>query len=123
MLGGVPGNGRAAQALQYAQLNLMRSQRMQLVKALGKAGQRFAGQAKNQVGVQVGVGLIDQPGKISHGFGVVLFARNALLHIDIEALNAHLKLQHARRKLRNHGLEALRQVVRNHLKVDEQVWF
>ena len=74
VLKGVTGNRRAAQAFQNAQLNLVGLERMQLVKALGKAGQSLAWQTKNQVGVQVGVGLIDQPAQVGQRFGVVLLA-------------------------------------------------
>ena len=40
---------RAAQTLQDAELNLMRPQGVQPVKAGGKAGQRLPGQAKNKI--------------------------------------------------------------------------
>ena len=90
---GVLGNGRAAQAFQNAELNFMGLKRIQLVKTIGKALQTFSGQAKNQIGVQMRVGFVQQPFQIGNGFVIVLLARNALLHIDIKGLNAHFKLQ------------------------------
>ena len=118
---GVAGDRRAAQALEQAELDLMRAQRVQGVKTLGKTGQGLAGQAKDQVGVQVGLGLSHQPVQVSQGFGVVLAARDALLHLGIETLDANFELQHARWKLRDQGLEPVWQLVRDQLKVHKQV--
>ena len=57
----VPRYGRAAQALEDAELDLVRGQRVQAVEAMGKTLQRFAGQAEDEVGVHVGVALAHQP--------------------------------------------------------------
>ena len=118
---GVAGDRRAAQALEQAELDLMRAQGVQGVKALGKAGQRLAGQAENQVSVQVGVRLRHQPVQVGQGFGVVLPARDALLHLGVEALDADFELQHTGRKLRDQDLEPVRQLVRDQLKVHKLV--
>ena len=52
----------------------MRGQGVQAVKAVGKALQRFAGQAKNQVGMYMGAALRDQSAQVVSGFQVVLLA-------------------------------------------------
>ena len=43
-----------------------------------------------------------------------------MLHVDVETLNADLKLQDTGWKLRNHVLELVRQVIGNHFKVNKQ---
>ena len=45
-----------------------------------------------------------------------------MLHLDVEALNAHLKLQYARRELGDHVLEPIRQVIGNDFEMHKQVW-
>ena len=50
---GVPNDGRAAQALQDAELDFMRLQGMQLVEAGSEAGDVFTGQAGDQVDMQM----------------------------------------------------------------------
>ena len=52
----------------------MRAQGIQPVKTLAKTGQRFTGQAKNQVGMHMGLAATDQPAQVVGGFEVVLFA-------------------------------------------------
>jgi hypothetical protein len=75
--GAVPGDRRAAQAFQDAELDFVRAQGVEAVEALGKTFQRFAGQAEDQVGVQVGGAVLDQPGEVGTGLVVVLAARDA----------------------------------------------
>ena len=117
----VAGNRRAAQALQNAELDLMRANRQQPVKAVGKTLQRFTRQAKDQVDMQVRVGVGQQPAQVGLGGVVVLPPRDGLLHRHVEGLHAHFELQHPRRKLRQHGPQAIRQVVGDDFKVQEQV--
>ena len=49
----VPDNGRAAQAFQNADLDFLRAERDEPVKAGGETFHRFTGQADNQIGVNV----------------------------------------------------------------------
>ena len=118
---GVAGNRRAAQAFQNAKLNFMRGQRVQPVKTVGKTLQGFARQAKNQVGVHMGMATADQPAQVVGGFLVVLLAGNALLHLGVEALNTNFKLQRAGRKLRNQGFQPVGQAVGHDFKMQKQV--
>jgi hypothetical protein len=89
---------RAAQALEDAELDLVRLQRPQLVEAFGKALHRLAGQAGDQVDVHVGVRLLGQPADVVGGLLVVLLAADQRLHRGIEALDADLELQRAGRE-------------------------
>ena len=66
------GDGGAAQAFEYAELDFVRLQGVEAVKTLREAGQGFAGQAEDEVSVQVGVAVFDQPVDVFAGFGVVL---------------------------------------------------
>ena len=68
----VPRNRRAAQALQNTELNFVRSQAMQLVKAGSKTLKRFTRQAKNQIRMHMGLTLRDQPAQVISGLDVVL---------------------------------------------------
>jgi len=98
----------------------VRAQSVQAVKAGRKAVQRFARQAKDQVGVYVGVRALKQPAQVVLALRVVLFARDAALHLDVEALHADLELQHARRELRDQVFQAIRQVIGDDFKMHEQ---
>ena len=99
----------------------MRTQSIEPVKALGKAVQRFAGQAKDQIGMHMRLALRHQPAQVVGGLGVVLLARNALLHLGVETLHAHFKLQRAGRKLHDQFFQPVRQAVGHHLEVHKQI--
>ena len=58
--GVVPDNRRAAQPFQNADLDFLRAERDEPVEAGGKTFQRFAGQADNQIGVDVNAGFAAQ---------------------------------------------------------------
>ena len=85
---GVADDRRAAQALEDAELDFMRANRQQPVKTFGKTLQRFARKAKNQVDMQVRVGVRQQPAQVGLGGLVVLAPRDGLLHYHVEGLHA-----------------------------------
>jgi hypothetical protein len=60
---------------------------------------RLARQAGDQVDVQVGVRVLAQPADVVRGLGVVLAPADQGLHLRVEALDADLELQRARREL------------------------
>ena len=117
----MPRDRRAAQALQNAELDFVRREFIKPVKAIGKALQRLARQAKNQIGMHMRLAFAHQPAQVVSGLGVVLFARNALLHFGVEALNTDFKLQRAGRKLHDQRFEPVRQAVGNDFKMHEQI--
>ena len=116
----VAGNRRAAQTLQDAELDLMRTNRQQPVKTVGKTLQRFPRQAKDQIDMQVRVGVGQQPAQVGLGGIVVLPPGDGLLHRHVEGLHADFELQHARRELRQHGPQTVRQVVGDDFKVQKE---
>ncbi len=65
--------------------------------------------------------LADQPAQVVSGLVVVLPARDALLHLRVEALNAHLKLQRAIGELRDELLQPVRQAVGHHFKMHKNL--
>ena len=91
---------RAAQALEDADLDFLRAQRDEPVEAGGEALQRFAGQADDQVGVDVDAGLrrAGSAGCLS-SLVVVLPAADAFGDVVVEGLDADLELQRAGREL------------------------
>ncbi len=101
----------------------MRGNGQQAVKAVGKAVQGFTGQAKDQIHMQVGVGVCQQPTQVGLGRGVVLAARHGVLHRHIEGLHTHFQLQHARRKQCQLRFQAVWQVVGDDFKMQKQVSF
>ena len=60
----VAGNGRAGEFLQNAELDFVRIKRNETVKAFGKASWCFAGQARDEVGVEEGGRLLAQKAQI-----------------------------------------------------------
>ncbi len=117
---GVARDRRTAQALEDAELDLVRAQRHQAVETGGKARHVLAGQAGDQVHVQVGPALGAQPAQVVLGARVVLPPCDQLLDGRIEGLDADLELQRAGRKLRDRRLQPRRQVVGNQLEVQER---
>jgi len=97
----------------------VRPQGIQAVEAGGKTSQAFAGQAKNQIRMQMRLRVLDQPAQIGFRPVVVLAARNTLLHLAIEALDAHFELQHAGRELGDHLFQRLRQMIGHHFEMHE----
>src|SRR5262245_17320554 len=96
----VPVYRRAAQALQYADLNFVRLQRMQAVESAPETFEIFPRQPGDQVNVNQRVRLLAQPADIRFGLRVVLSARDACLNVRIPGLNADFEMQCARRKAR-----------------------
>ena len=90
---------RAAQALEDADLDLVRLERDQPVEAARETGDVLARQAGDQVDVQVHVRVLAQPAEVVGGLGVVLLAADQRLHLGVEGLDADLELQRARREL------------------------
>ena len=118
---GVPGDRRAPQALEQAQLNLMRAQCVEPVKTRREALQCLAGQAKDQVGMHMGPAVGQQPAQVVCGALVVLSARDGLLHLGVEALYAHFKLQRALGELNDQALELIGQLVRHQFEVHKHL--
>jgi hypothetical protein len=79
-----------------------------LIKAVGEIIQCIAGQAENQVGMQMRAGMFTQPANIIAGLVVVLFATNPCLNFGIKNLNTDLKLQTLRRELLKYRFELFR---------------
>ena len=69
---GMPADGRAPQALKDADLDFVGIQGRQPVEALAEARQILPRQAGDQVGMEVGVGMVAQPGQVLFGFPVIL---------------------------------------------------
>ena len=113
------GNRRAAQPLENAELDFMRTQGHQLVEAAGEHLDRFTGQAGNQIDVQMCLGVVAQPFEVAARHIVLLSARDALLHFGVEGLDADFELQSAWRKAHDPLAQPIRQVIGYQFEVDE----
>ena len=71
---------RAAQALEDAELDFVRTPGPEFVKTGGKTVPAFAGQAEDQVGVQVRLAVLQQPAHVRFGARAVLPPADATLH-------------------------------------------
>ena len=115
----MPHDGRAAQAFQDADLDFLRPERDEAVKAGGETFERFAGQSYDQVGVNMHAGFAAQEMKVVRELVVVLPAADESAHGFVEGLDADFKLQRARRKFGDGFAQGFRQPVGDHFKVEE----
>lgn len=118
---GVPVDRRAPQTLEDAELDLVWFVGDQLVETFGEVFQRVAGQAKDQVGVDIGLGLLSQPQQVLTGFPVVLPAADQALYLGIKRLDADLELQGVPGESFYHLPQSIRQVVRHDFEMQIQV--
>jgi len=118
-IGVVPDNRRAAQPLQDADLDFLRAERDEPVKAGGKAFDDFARQTDDQIGVDVNAGFAAEEMEIGRELFVILPTLDQAADFRIEGLDAHLELQRARRKLGDDFSQRFGQTVRNHLEMEE----
>gem|GEM_PF-5507291 len=112
---------RTAQALENAQLDLVRPGRPQPVEAAPKAGQILAGQPGDQIGVDVHARVLAQIADVGVHRGVVLAPTNALSGGLVEGLHADFELQRPGRKLRHQLLEPVGKPVGHHFEVGEHI--
>ena len=117
--GVVPDNRRAAQPLQDANLDFLRAERDELVEAGGKTFDGLAGQAGNQISVDVDAGFCTEEMEIVRELVVILPAFDQATHFLVEGLDADLELQRARRKFGDDFAQGFGQAVGNHLEMEE----
>ncbi len=116
---GVANDRGATQAFEDAELDFVGPQRVELIKAAREAFEVFAGQAGNEVDVQVGLRVIAQPSEVVGCLAVVLLARDALLHFGVEGLDADFELQCAGGKAGDAGFKRFGQVVGHEFEMQE----
>ena len=97
----VSNDWRAAQSLQNACLNFLRSQRDKAIKTSAKTFQRFPRQTDNQIGVDVNSRALAKKSNVVCQLVIVLSAADPSADFRVERLNADLELQRSRWKLRD----------------------
>src|SRR5204863_6496415 len=116
----VADDGRAAQALEDAHLDFLRSERDQAVEARTEAFHGLTRQPDDEVGVDMDARLRAEEMEVVGELDGVLPPADELAHLVIETLDADLELQCARWKLRNELARRRGQPVGDHLEVDKQ---
>ena len=101
-------------------MNLLRTQRHEPVKARAKTFHRFAGQAHDQVRVDVNARLRAQVAEVILQPGVVLPPLDQLAGLFIERLDADLELQRAGREFRDDFTQRGGQAIGHHLEMEKQ---
>ena len=92
-------DGRAAQALEDADLDLLRAQRDEPVEAAAEALQIFARQADDEIGVDVDAGVLAEKAQVVLEANEVLSAADILRGGVVEGLDTDFELKRAGRKL------------------------
>ncbi len=116
----VADDGGAAKALEHADLDFLGIQRNKAIKTGGKAREVFAGEADDQIGVDMDAGLLAQESQVGREAVIVLPAVDAGGDIGVEGLDAHLELQGATRESADRLAQGLGQAVGDHLEMDEE---
>ena len=98
-------------------MNFLRTERDESVKTGGETFQRFAGQADDQIRVDVDAGFVAQKIKIICHPLVILPATDERADFGIECLDADLKLQRSGRKFCDDFTQLGGQAVGNHLEM------
>lgn len=88
-------DGGSPQALQDTHLDFVHAGGEQAVEAVGKAGHGFAGQAGDEIAVDVHTGCGNQPLEVPQGAVHVLFSSHAGCHFRVKGLR---RLRVARRR-------------------------
>ena len=101
-------------------MDFVRTPGPEFVKTRSKAVPAFAGQAEDQVGVQVRLAVLHQPAHIGCSARAVLPSADAALHLRVQALDANLELQHPGGEAGDAVLQARGQLVGDEFEVHKQ---
>ena len=121
VLGVVADDGGAAEALEEADLDFLGAERKQAIEACGEGLEVFAGEAGDEVGVDVNAGLVAQEFEVVFDALRVLPAANALADFGVEALDADFELQCAGGELFDQVAQAVGETVGDHLEMEEEI--
>jgi len=114
-------DGRSAEAFEQADLDLVRLQGEEAVEAAGEGLERFAGESRDEVGVDVDAGVVVEEAEVLLEARDVLSAADALAHLGVEGLDADLELKAAGWESWEEGPDFVREAVGDHLEVEEQI--
>jgi Glycosyl hydrolases family 35 len=117
----VPDDRSAGKTLEQSDLNFLGIQLHQPIKPSAETGHVLAGQADNQIGVNVNAALAAQESQVLFQPPNILPAADEFTNRFVEALHADFKLQRPRRKLHDQFPQRRRQSVGDHLKMQEQL--
>ena len=117
--GVVPDDGSAAQPLEDADLDFVRAECEQPVKARGKTLDGLARQAGNQIGVEVDAGLAAEKAEVIFEPPIILAAVDQGGGLLVKGLDSDLELERAGREPGNRFPQVLGQMVRHHLEMEE----
>ena len=110
---------RTAQSFENPQLNFVRFGSPQSIEAATKAGQIFARQTGDQIGVNVHPAVLPQKPNIGIHELIVLAPPDTLGGVFIEGLHADLELQRPGRELHHHLFELFGKAIGHHLEVNK----
>ena len=113
----VPDDGRAAETFEDADLDFLRIEGDETIESGGKIFDAFAGQANDEVGVDMNACLLAQEMEIVLEAGVILATFDERADGFVERLNANFELQRAGRKTGNHFAQRGGQAVGDHFEV------
>ncbi len=114
----VPGDGRASQFFENAELDFVWPAGVEAIESFGDAFQIFAGQSGNQVGVEVYGGHRAERADVFFDFHHIHSAFDACGDFGIKRLYADFELEEAGRCVREKGFEFLRKEVRLPFEVE-----
>ena len=116
----VLGDGGSAESFEDADLDFVWAQGNEPVEAGSEAVECFAGEADDEVGVDVDAGVVAEPAKVGFGFGVVLLSMDAGGDFGVERLDADFELDGTGWESLDEGTEGFRKPVGDHFKVEEK---
>jgi hypothetical protein len=113
-------DGSAAEALEQAHLDFLGIQADQTIETGGKTVEGFAGQADDEVGVEVDTGLLAEEAEIILQPIEVLASGDAGADIGMEGLDADFELEGAGGEGGDFLAERFREAVGDHFEVEEE---
>ncbi len=121
VLGVVSCERGAAEALEDADLNFLRAEAHESIEAGGQALERFAGEADDEVGMEMGGGLGAEEAEVLRGACDVLATMDAVGDVRVEGLDTDFELQASGGEAGDEIAEFGREEVGDHLEVEEEV--
>ena len=114
------GDGRAGEFLQDAKLDFVGAEGDEAVEAGGEAFGCFAGEPRDEIDVEEGVGVLAQEAEVVRGAFEVLRAADGFKDLRIERLQADFELEGAGRKAREDFAQFGGKAVGQHFEVEEE---
>lgn len=113
-------DGRSLQPFQKADLDFLRPEFSESIKAAGETCQIFPRESDDQIGMNVDAGVISKEVKVIFQYCIVLLPTDQMPDVFVKGLNTDFELKNSGWKHTNQIAQRIRKTIRDHFKMKEE---